>query len=309
MINTKEVLCVATNELDQPINITKFTIDSEKQGKFVYIQGGVHGGEVTLPIIKKLYSYLQKNLKSGKVVFVPIANPRSWQQKAYTYTVGKFNLKNGKDFNRYYGTKVDINSKIANKILTLCEGADLTLDLHTAHNALPYTIFGSLKLMPFIKLLNIRFNDFCGMPKKYAHCFDYELTLKDVPSITIECGPHDEVNEKNAEEVVNGILNVLSNLNMIDKLPQSKKEQIYFTDASSVKADCSGIVNYCKELGETFKKGEKLFEIISADLTKQNYCYCAEYDGILLRKSKTHIFCEHDEVLQVIYNKDAKCTL
>ncbi len=309
MINAKEDICVATNELDQPISITKFTLDSENQGKFVYIQGGVHGGEVTLPIIKKLYSYLQKNLKSGKVVFVPFANPLSWQQKAYTYTVGKFNLKNGKDFNRYFGTDVDVNSKIANKILTLCEDADLTLDLHTAHNALPYTIFSSLKLMPFIKNLNIRFNDFCGMQKKYEHCFDYELTLKDVPSITIECGAHDEVNSTNTEQVVNGILNVLASLKMIDAINIKPQEQIFFTDATSIKAECGGIVNFYKNLGETFKKGEKLFEIISANLKKENICYFAKEDGILLRKSKTHIFCEHDEVLQVIYNKDAKNSL
>ncbi len=309
MISTREEICVATNELDQPVNIIKYTIDSQKQGKFVYIQGGVHGGEVTLPIIKNLYNYLQNNLKCGKVVFVPFANPLSWQQKSYTYTVGKFNLKNGRDFNRYYNTNVDVNSKIANKILSLCEGADLTLDLHTAHNALPYTIFSSLKLLPFVKDLNLKFNDFCGMPKKYEHCFDYELTLKDIPSITIECGPHDEVKNENISEIENGILNVLANLGMINSFDIKPQKQLFFTDATSIKVSHGGIVNYCKELGETFKKGEKLFEIISANLLKETFSYFAESEGILLRKSKTHIFCEHDEVLQVVYDKDAKDSL
>ena len=87
----------------EEINIKKYSLISSTKGRHIYIQGGIHGGEVTLDIIKELFDFLKENLISGQVDFVPYANPLSWNQKAYTYTVGKFSLQDGKDFNRCYG--------------------------------------------------------------------------------------------------------------------------------------------------------------------------------------------------------------
>ena len=142
MKETKQDIIVGTNVVGQPIYITKYEIDSEKPGKVFYLQGGIHGGEITLHFIRDIYDYVKNNIVAGKVIFAPFINPIGWNQKAYTYTVGKFSDKTGEDFNRTFGKKT-INSPtvaISNEILKICENIDFAIDLHTAHTSFPHTI-------------------------------------------------------------------------------------------------------------------------------------------------------------------------
>ena len=304
MKELKENILIAESISGQPICITSFTLDSEKPGKTLYIQGGVHGGEVTLNIIKKLYDYLKKNLICGKVIFVPYANPLSWMQTVYTYTVGKFSLKTGRDFNRVYETDYDINSKIADAILNLCKNADLTIDLHTAHESLPYSYFTETAVYPYLKALNFKINCFCGFKESFKHCFDYQLTKMGTKSITLECGSHDSLNPKFEQDIIDGLINVCFEMNLVKTAKNCSKDMIYYEQYSSIKTEKSGVVKFLKEVGENFKKGEPLFEVISGNLTEENAIYYAKEDGLVFRHSKTHIYTAFDEVMQVLYKTD-----
>jgi len=55
----KKDLVIGTDVVGHPIYITKHVIDSEKPGKVVYVQGGIHGGEITLHMIRDIYDYLK----------------------------------------------------------------------------------------------------------------------------------------------------------------------------------------------------------------------------------------------------------
>lgn len=292
----------------EEINIKKYSLISSTKGRHIYIQGGIHGGEVTLDIIKELFDFLKENLISGQVDFVPYANPLSWNQKAYTYTVGKFSLQDGKDFNRCYGKDGNINNKIANNLLKECLGCDLTLDLHTSQNGIPHTNFASLDLKEYIKLLNLDFNYFCGMPKEYQNAFDTQCLLKNTPSITIECGRHDDLDENNKNQVIYGIKNILANLKMIDlkNANQQKKSLTYFEKTEKITTENAGIVEFLQTPGSKIKKGQELYKIIPADLTKTPVIIRAKNNGFLFRNTKTHICNSYDELGQVVYDKDFK---
>ncbi len=293
----------------EEINTKKYSLISSTPGKHIYIQGGIHGGEVTIDIIKELYDFLKQNLICGQVDFVPYANPLSWNQKAYTYTVGKFSLQDGKDFNRCYGKTGNINNKIANNILKECVGCDLTLDLHTSQNGIPHTNFANLNLKEYIKLLNLDFNYYCGIPKEYENAFDTQCLINNTPSITIECGRHDDLDEHNKNTVVDGIKNILARLEMIDskflKISETKTNT-YFETTEKITSENAGIVEFLQEPGNKIKKGQELYKIISSDLTKQPLVVCAKDDGFLFRNTKTHICNSYDELGQVVYNKDFK---
>ena len=308
MKETKKDIVVGTTVAGQPIYITCYTIDSEKPGKTFYLQGGIHGGEITLHMIRDIYNEVKKHIVCGKVKFVPFANPTGWAQKAYAYTVGKFNYKTGEDFNRTYGKKTldSATSAISREILKECEEADAIIDLHTAHTSFPHTITMSEKDLELAKLANIEYNRLCFGSEEYKTTLDGQLCDKK-PAFTIECGSHDDINEEYKIDVVKGVLNVIASLGIIDTVPQqNKKRQVAFSKSVSYFAECGGIVDFKKGLGESFKKGETLYIIMPANLQEKEIEVKAEFDGIVFRFAKTHIYNSFDEVMRVFNLNDLK---
>ena len=106
----------------------------------LYIQGGVHGGEVTFFILHELVNYLKsiEEKLDGTVTVVPICNPVSWSQRVYYYTAGKFDLYKGKDWNRSYpGSETTLSSRMSKKIFEIASKHECVIDLHTARNSKP----------------------------------------------------------------------------------------------------------------------------------------------------------------------------
>lgn len=307
MKETKKDITVGSTVAGQPIYITCYEIDSEKQGKTFYLQGGIHGGEITLHMIREVYDYVKNHIVSGKVKFVPFANPIGWAQKSYTYTVGKFNDKTGEDFNRTYGKKTidSATSALSLEILKECEGVDCAIDLHTAHTSFPHTITMREEDLKLAKLANIEYNRLCFNSEEYKTTLDGQLGKKGIPSFTIECGSHDDINDEYKNDVVSGVLNVLFSLGIINSTPkQNKKTQVGFSKSNSFFASVGGIVDFKKQLGESFKKGETLYTIMPANLQDKEIEVKAEYDGIVFRFAKTHIYNSYDEVMRVFNLSD-----
>ncbi len=309
MKESKKDLTVGTTVAGQPIYVTCYTIDSEKPGKTLYLQGGIHGGEITLHMIREIYNYIKQNISSGKVKIIPFANPMGWAQKAYTYTVGKFSDKTGEDFNRTYG-KTTINSStvaISNAILKECEEADFAIDLHTAHTSFPHTITFDENVLPMVKIANIEYNRLCYGSEEYKSTLGGQLTKMGIQNFTIECGSHDDINDEYTINVVKGVLNVVAELGIINSKPQQNKmRQVAFSKSVSFYAECGGIVDFKKQLGESFKKGDVLYTIMPANLQEEEHIVKADFDGIVFRFAKTHIYNSYDEVMRVFRLEDLK---
>ena len=309
MKETKKDIVVGTTVAGQPIYITCYTIDSEKPGKTFYLQGGIHGGEITLHMIREIYNEVKKHIVAGKVKFIPFVNPMGWAQKSYAYTVGKFSNKTGEDFNRTYG-KATLNSATAalsKEILKECEDVAAAIDLHTAHTSFPHTITMSENNLELAKLANIEYNRLCFGSEEYKATLAGQLSLKNIPNFTIECGSHDDINEEYKIDVVKGVLNVIGSFGIIDRVPQqNKKRQVGFSKSVSYFAECGGIVDFKKQLGENFKKGDTLFTIMPANLQEREIEVKAEFDGIVFRFAKTHIYDSYDEVMRVFNLSDLK---
>ena len=309
MKEIKKDIVIGTDVVGQPIYITKYAIDSEKPGKTIYIQGGIHGGEITLHMIRDIYDYVKENIKTGKVFFIPFANPLAWGQKAYTYTVGKFNNKTGEDFNRTFASnsKGNTSVQIAKAILKECEkeAISLAIDLHTAHTSFPHTIIMSKEDLDYIKLTNIEYNRLCFNSEEYKSTLNYQLSLRGINNFTIECGSHDSIDKDYELQVVEGVLNVLKHLEVCDFAPTLEKiNQIAFSKSVSYFAECGGIVKFNFDLGQKFKKGDVLYTILPANLQEEEHKQIAEFDGVIFRFAKTHIYNAFDEVMRVFREED-----
>lgn len=301
----EEILNVTATAIGEQVNINKYTIDSEKPGKMVYIQGGIHGGEVTMPIVKRLFDFLKQNLKSGKVVFIPFANPLSWRQKFYFYTAGKFSFINGIDFNRVFGSnKTDIDSLVAKKVFEQVEGADFAIDLHTSRISKPYTIFSSKEYIPYLKYINIPFNFYCEPTPEYENTFDVQLYKKGIPNFVIECGSHDNINYENIDNIFNGIINLLKSFGMVDGDGIQNNNFKYYEDYKTIYLEKAGIVEFYKQVGDYIKKGEKMFSVIGGNLAEDKADFYCPENGYLLRIKNSHISEIGEEAAILIRDTD-----
>jgi predicted deacylase len=142
------------------ITIFKHLFTSQKDGKTIYIQGGIHGGEITFWIFNELFKYLEQDTFTGKVILVPIANPIAWNQRIYFYNPGKFSFHNGKDWNRNFpGNKLgNLGERISATISKFVLDADLVIDLHTSRKSIPFTFTLSEKNLEITQRLKIKYN-------------------------------------------------------------------------------------------------------------------------------------------------------
>jgi predicted deacylase len=296
----KEKIEVGKTVTGQTMTFDKFTIDSGVAGKTIYIQGGIHGGEVTLPVIRRLYSWLRENLNCGKVIFVPYCNPAAWGQVVYGYTVGKFSLATGADFNRAFGKKVqslsDQNINLLGQIIRSC---DLLIDLHTARVCVPHCIVFDEKMLEFARKTNILLTRVLKENSSFAGASGEYARQNGVPALVIECGSHDTVDPHNIEIVSDAVLALVCDLGMA-KFKATQKQVFYFRSHQTITTPCAGIAVFKKQPGDSFKKGEVLFEILPADLTQEKYQREAAFDGLVFMAKRTHIFNEFDVVIDVI---------
>ncbi|MCA9383257.1 succinylglutamate desuccinylase/aspartoacylase family protein, partial [Candidatus Dojkabacteria bacterium] len=100
-------ISIGTDPGGNPITINAYEYSNGVSGPTLYLQGGVHGGEVTLWVLKQLVTKLQNYKIKGNIVIIPIANPVAWGQRTYFSTNGKFDFYMGKDWNRSYPGNMD----------------------------------------------------------------------------------------------------------------------------------------------------------------------------------------------------------
>ncbi len=85
------------------LSIEVVQYQSETPGPHIYIQANVHGAELQGNlVIAQLMDYFAEHEFSGKLTFVPFANPLASTQSMGGYTYGRFNARTGDNWNRNY---------------------------------------------------------------------------------------------------------------------------------------------------------------------------------------------------------------
>lgn len=290
-------------------NISVPRYDFGKGKKGLYIQGGVHGGEVTYFIFERLYNFLKQNEKklNGVVTLVPIVNPVSWNQRIYYYTVGKFDLYKGKDWNRSYNSdpNTTMSARNSQKLFDIAKRYKVSIDLHTARMSRPYSIYFDKKVEEIVKICGIRYNYFIKNSKADGS-FNHSLLKAGVNSLAIECGEHDSYNVENIKEVENAIKNLISQMKLIEKEEINKNVVQTTSKIKTIFSPISGFVKYNFNPRDTYKKGDILCEIISSSDIGKKKKVVAQECGIMFELARTNIAWVGDELIRVIDFKDLR---
>ena len=306
MQTAKNRITVGQTIAGNPIDIVTYTLAAPAKGKKVHIQSGIHGGEITYWVQHRLFKFLKEHLKAGEVTLIPCANPASWEQRAYFYTFGKFDLYDGRDPNSHFPGKAhgSLHQRIAHALTGLAKTCDLGLDLHTARDSLPYAIFTQEKYLPLVKEVGLTYNYLDdGEP---SGSFDAAMDPLGIDNLCIECGSHDEYDAAKTDLVFAGILRLLARLGMIDKkhAAPAPAEGWYFRDHKKLLTREAGFVRYDVDLGKPFKKGDTLFTLHPSSELGSELPETAPEDGVAYKRSPTHIYRTGDETLHYI-PKDA----
>lgn len=300
---SKDRIAIGSTITDTPIELVTYRVAAPAKGRKVYIQSGIHGGEITHWTQHRLFNFLKENLQAGEVVFVPIANPASWEQRAYFYTFGKFSLYDGRDFNYHFPGKADgsLNQRIARELYKLAEGSDLALDLHTARNSIPFGIYSRDAYQDIIRDLGLTYNFQDQGEKAEIELMD-QLDANNIPNVCVECGSHDEYDVDKNEQVFQGILRVLAKMGLIDKRHTTTADGPVYSFQSDRKiiAQESGFIRYDAGLGVPFKKGESLFTLYRATALGEEYRETASEDGVAYKRAPTHIYRIGDDTLHYV---------
>lgn len=274
----------------------------------LYIQGGVHGGETTYFIFQELHTYLKENEKhlQKKVMLAPMVNPAAWNQRIYYYTVGKFDLYKGADWNRSYPGAINTLSARNSKILfDLARQYEVSIDLHTARVSKPYTIFNNKEVRHFIEAIGLPYNQI-SENDKYNGTFHEALSAVNKASFTIESGSHDSYSQENIKNVCDGIKRILQKLQIIQEnnVNSVTNKVNLFRDVDTIYSALSGFVQYFIYPQEVFQQNDILCRIFPSDSLKKNIDIRADYDGVMFELPKTHIIWTGDELFRLIRRKD-----
>ncbi len=289
------------------INTTLYKFGSTNK-KGIYIQGGIHGGEVTYFIFAKLYQWLTKNEANLKqnITLAPMINPVAWNQRIYYYTAGKFDLYKGKDWNRSYGSEKQntLSERMSKSILDMARAHDFVIDLHTARTSAPYLIYTDNSLRTYILKYGLAYNFFIDLNKesnkKFEGTLNHALKELGIQCVTYECGSHDSHNEEDINEVSRSILSYLQDSSTATSTSKPDQKRSIFTQVNTIFAEISGFINYLISPRMHVEKGTPLMEIYSSGDLKTTYVIKSPIDGIILELSKTHICWEGDELIRIV---------
>lgn len=269
---------------------------SDRPGSTVWLTACIHGDEVCgIVTIQEVFRRLRRKLLRGAVHAFPLMNPIGFETASRNITVSR------EDLNRSFpgGPSGSLGERIANSILgkILETGPDLVLDLHTDwKRSIPYTLIdrdpgGPHKTTYEKTKLFARQVGFVSIvdTDKLAKSFSYNLLVKGVPSLTLELGEPNVINEKNVEYGVDAIWNILSCLDMIESpevhfrypVSQAYAAETLLRYSDKPYSAQSGIIRFLVSPGDEVRCGQSFAKIVNA-FGKHKETLNAAEDAIVL---------------------------
>lgn len=201
------------------------TITGLQPGPHVLVIAGVHGDEYEpMAAVRKLGSLLEPSQLRGRVTLVPVVNEPAFRRASRT-------AEDGLDLARTCPGRADgsVTEQIAVAISELIRGADFLIDLHTGGTRYTLAPLAGYMLHADSRVL--------GLQRRMALAFDFPLawgtdasmqgrTLSvardaNIPAIYTERGGGGSFDPEGVKPLVEGCLNVLGELGLIER-PHTK---------------------------------------------------------------------------------------
>jgi len=264
------------------IDIPIYVFNAKKAGPTMLVQGGLHGDEINgVEIIRRMLYNNNFKVKSGAVIVLPLLN-------IFGFIHFSRQVPDGKDVNRSFpGVKngslaARIAYEVTHKVLPQ---VDFGIDLHTGgaqrhnHPQIRYT-----ESMPESKTLAQVFNaPFYFATSLIEKSFRKTAYDRKIPIIVFEGGESMRFDEYAIKEGIQGVLNVMKYVGMIDKIDPmliEREASEFLTKRKWLRAPTAGMFVPQVLNGSSIKKGEVLGFVTD---TFANYYSAikAPYDGFV----------------------------
>ena len=254
----------------------------------VTISSAIHGDELTgIFILQKLVDII--TLTKGTLRIIPVLNPLGFAEKK------RINPIDGADLNRSFGVsaaKLRFSHYIAETMKRFVADSELIIDLHvfgvrrSLTTAIQYhgdneTL--NQKNLRYIKMMNPDFiwqeNIKTGEIDKTGMLIGYAYDLGKT-SFGMEYTIHFDVNEKEIDRNVSGLVNILNSLAMTEQKFPAPERKIPIIERISQINDEAGLFIPHKKLGENIKKGDIVGQLLDP-ATLEMKDIAAEKEGVL----------------------------
>lgn len=246
--------------------LTLHEIIGERDGPTVGISGSIHGNENTgSQIIRQLWEEVRFQSISGRLLLLPVANPRAFAVNKRFTPIDELNL------NRLFpGSKTGCYSDHLAAEITreFLEKIDIHVDLHAGtdrptvdyvyllNDAYLSRSFGSKIL--YRPQSGVVGTTFSGTTKSVT------VDRRDIPSVVVELGGGIVAQEPYVERGVAGTMNLLRAAGVLEGEPAFAKDQIVVHGISTIRPSQGGwLETQAPPLGEKIKGGEILGKVVS----------------------------------------------
>ena len=295
-INMEIAKLHTTTKLKIPIIVESSKID----GPVVLFSAGIHGDEINgIEIVRQIIIQKINKPKTGTIICIPIVNMFGFVNKSREFP-------DGRDLNRVFpGSKTgSLASRFAYHILReIMPIVDYAVDFHAGGASRFNAPQIRLTLNnPALKKLADVFNaPFTLYSKNIAGSFRNASEKLNVQMLLFEGGKSLDINNKIAEEGVNGVKRLLFHLKMLNsKIDVTAPENptIYIEKSGWIRAKCSGLLHDYNTIGTFVKKGVVL-GIITDPFGKFVQKVKAPNDGYIINANHSPIVYEGDAIYHI----------
>lgn len=281
-------------------------IHSRREGPRLFVSAAVHGDELNgTEIIRRLLAHKSLKRMSGTLVVVPVVN-------VYGVVYGSRYMPDRRDLNRYFpgSEKGSLTARVAHLFMTeVVKRCTHGIDLHTG--AIHRT-----------NLPQIRANLDDSETEKLARAFGVPVMLNSafrdgslrecaanegVPMLLYEAGEALRYDELSIRIGLQGIINVMRELNMLAPLKArvKKKSTEPFVAYKSqwMRASETGMLRTTKSLGASVDKGE-ILGYVDDPYSNTQHPIEARVGGVVIGRAQSPLVHEGDAVYHIARFRD-----
>lgn len=262
---------------------------SKEHKKRISIVTGIHGDELEGQYVcYELIKRLKENIKQldGIVDVYPAMNPLGID--SITRGIPAFDL----DMNRVFpgNEEGSMTEYCAAKIIEDLVGSDMVIDIHASNiflTEIPQVRINELhreKLVPWAEKLNIDLIWVHGSSTVLESTLAYSLNSRNTPTLVVEMGVGMRLTKAYCEQLVDGIFNLLKEMNMWHGMVKEPRTPMYAQKEDEVcflNAPTAGIFISKAKHGDFLKRGEEIGSIVDPLRGEQLEKITAPVDGVL----------------------------
>ena len=256
--------------VDSGTSIPVAVVHGASPGPVLALMAGSHGTEyASILALQKLIAILDARGLRGTVIIVPLVNVPSFEQR-----VPHLNPVDRKNMNRFYpGNRDGTQTERASFLITreIVERSDHLIDLHGGdldESLRPYsywTVTGnaaqdsvSRGMVLAFGLDHIIISTDRPRDPAASRYLENTATTRGKPSFTAEAGYAGTVTPADVDALVEGCLNVMGYLRMLDRPVRPVAKPVWFERLVTVVSDSNGVFHPLAERGQTVAAGTRL---------------------------------------------------